>query len=349
MKKRDAACTKSKSVTAKELLQLIFVPLVLALILAQTGLWGAPQSDKSLAQQIFDVMVQLPGNKPGNRLVHAKGIVCEGTFTATAEAATISRAAQFRGGKVPLTIRFSDAAPDPAIPDSSGDAFPHGMAVRFTPAGGGKTDIVIFSHNGFVVATGEEFLALQKSVLATDPSKPHPWPVEIFLSSHPAAMKFVTDPKPMPTSYGTEAYYSNNAFVFVNKKGVKQAGRYQILPVAGQHYMDDAAAKAASPNVLSDELRARLAKEPVKFRVVLQLPGAGDPTNDSTVVWAADRKTVELGTITITGVVADSDAAQKTLAFDPTRLADGIELSDDPLPALRSGVYMLSAMHRQEK
>ena len=38
----------------------------------------------------------------------------------------------------------------------------------------------------------------------------------------------------------------------------------------------------------------------------------------------------------ITAVVADTDAAQKALAFDPTILTDGIDLSDDELPTLPS-------------
>ena len=36
--------------------------------------------DDSLVQQIFDAMVHDPGTKPGYRVAHAKGIVCEGTF-----------------------------------------------------------------------------------------------------------------------------------------------------------------------------------------------------------------------------------------------------------------------------
>ena len=36
--------------------------------------------------------------------------------------------------------------------------------------------------------------------------------------------------------------------------------------------------------------------------------------------------------VTITTVDADSDAAQKALALNPTRLTAGIELSDDPFP-----------------
>ena len=221
------------------------------------------------------------------------------------------------------------------------------MAIRFKLPGAEETDIVAFSHNGFVVGTGEDFLALQKSVVATDPSKPHPWPVEVFLSTRPRALKFVKDPKPTPVSFGTEAFFGNNAFLFVNKEGVKQAGRYQIRPVAGQNYVPDAEAKSKSPNFLVDELRTHLAHGTIQFRLLVQLPNPGDPTNDASMVWPDDRKTVDLGTITITSVVPDSEAAEKALAFDPTRLTDGIELSDDPLPALRSDVYMLSRIHRQ--
>lgn len=55
---------------------------------------------------------------------------------------------------------------------------------------------------------------------------------------------------------------------------------------------------------------------------------------------------MELGTITLITVDPDSATAEKALAFNPTRLTDGIELSDDPLPALRSRVYALSVAHR---
>jgi hypothetical protein len=40
-----------------------------------------PAGDKDLAQQIFDRMIQLPGDKPGYRTAHAEGIVGQGTFT----------------------------------------------------------------------------------------------------------------------------------------------------------------------------------------------------------------------------------------------------------------------------
>jgi catalase len=222
------------------------------------------------------------------------------------------------------------------------------MAIRFSLPGGGETDIVALSHNGFIVGTGEDFLALQKAIVATDPSQPHPWPIEAFLGAHPLALKFVQEVQVTPASFGTQGFFSNNAFIFVNKDGVKQAGRYKILPLAGQHNLSEADAKAKSPNFLSDELKTRLKTGPVKFRLIVQLPNPGDPTNDGSLVWPDDRKTIEMGTISITSVVADSDAAQKALVFFPTTLTDGIELSDDPLPSLRTSVYALSFARRQQ-
>ena len=154
--------------------------------------------DDSLVQQIFDAMVHDPGTKPGYRVAHAKGIVCEGTFLSSTRAATLSKAAHFSGGSVPVTIRFSDGPADPFIPDNSHNAGPRGMAIRFSLPGGGMTDVEGLSHNGFAVGTGEEFLALLTAAGATDPSKPHPWPIEAFLAAHPRALKFVQDTAVVP-------------------------------------------------------------------------------------------------------------------------------------------------------
>lgn len=153
----------------------------------------------------------------------------------------------------------------------------------------------------------------------------------------------------IPASLATEAFFANDAFIFVNKDGVKQAGRYKILPVAGQHDLSDAEAKAKPADFLFDDLKTRLTNGPVKFCLVVQLPNTGDPTSDPSLVWPDDRKTIEVGTISITSAVADSAAAEKPLAYDPTNLTDGIDLSDDPLPALRSDVYALSVKYRHKK
>ncbi len=340
--------SENASATEPASLLAVFVAADGAQLTAFDTAASATPAGQDLAHQILETMIQVHGVKAGHRPVHAKGIVCEGTFTPSADAATFSTAAHFQKASVPVTVRFSDGVPELAIPDNSPDAGPRGMAIRFELPGGEETDIIAMSHNGFVVGTGEEFLALQKSIVATDPSKPHQWPVEAFVASHPRALKFVVDNKVIPASFATEAFFSNDAFIFVNKDGLKQAGRYEILPVAGQHDLSDAEAKAKPADFLFDDLKTRLANGQVKFRLVVQLPNTGDPKSDPSLVWPDDRKTIEVGTISITSAVADSAATEKSLAFDPANLTDGIDLSDDELPALRSEVYALSVKYRHQ-
>jgi catalase len=222
------------------------------------------------------------------------------------------------------------------------------MAVRFALPGGAFTDIVANSHNGFFVGTGEDFLALIKAIAATTPASPHPTPLEQFLGGHPRALKVITDSKALPKSFATLAFYGNNALMFVDSAGARRAGRYQILPAAGVAHLDSAAAAKASPTYLFDDLRRRVARGPIKYRLLVQLASPGDPTNDGSIVWPSDRKRVELGTITLTAVAPDNDALQRSLRFNPIFLTDGIQLSDDPLIPLRSAVYALSVQHRGE-
>jgi catalase len=245
-----------------------------------------------------------------------------------------------------VTVRFSDGAPDIAVADNSPDASPRGMAIRF--GAGRGTDIMAISHNGFIVGTGEEYLALEQALASTDPAKPHPWPSETFMASHPRALKFVQELNHVPASFATESFYSNNALIFINSKQERQAGRYQIVPVEGTQYLNEADAKNATPNFLSEELTRRLATTSVRFRLLLQLAGPEDKTDDGSVVWPNDRRKIELGIITITSIASDSAAAERALAFDPTRLVDGIELSDDPLLMLRSRVYAYSVAGRRK-
>jgi catalase len=307
----------------------------------------ASSASASLPQQIADVVVQLDGGiHPGFRFMHAKGIVVSGSFTPTVQAKSLSRATHFKGGAVPVTVRFSNAPGVPTNRDNDPGSGPRGMAIRFNLPGGGFTDIVSISHNGFVVGTGDDFLAFLKAAAASGPDAPHPNPIEAFLGSHPRAAKFAAEVRVVPRSYATAAYFGNNAFVFVNGSGKKQTIRYQIVPVAGVANLDSATAAKADVNYLQEDLQRRLAHGPVLFQLFAQLPNPGDPTNDGSIVWPADRKRVKLGTIRLTKVEPNQEELQRSLTYNPTFLTSGIELSDDPLVPLRSAVYALSVAHR---
>ena len=319
--------------------------------IAATALFGVrpagADDPKSIPEQIVDTMNALFGKHPGFRAAHAKGIVCEGEFTPAASAATLSKAPHLQDKPVRVTVRFSDSTGIPDIPDGIPDAGPRGMAVRFHLPGGEITDIVSNAFNGFAVANGEDFLAFLRAVVESKPGAPKPTPLETFLASHPKALKVVTTPKPTPASFATEPYFGVNAFEFTNREGKSRFGRYQLRPESGSKFLTAQEAASKPPNFLIDEIGERLAREPAKFRLVVQLAAEGDKVDDATEVWPDDRPTVELGVLSITGKVADNDAAQRALAFDPLHLVDGIEASDDPLLEVRSAVYAISRRRRR--
>lgn len=66
---------------------------------------------------------------------------------------------------------------------------------------------------------------------------------------------------------------------------------------------------------------------------------SGDQTKDPSRPWPDDRPQVDLGVLTIDTPVPDTLLVQKNLLFLPTGLCDGIELSEDRFPVIRSKVY----------
>jgi catalase len=300
--------------------------------------------DQPIEQQLVDAMNKVFGVHPGFRANHAKGIVAEGNFKASPEAAGLSRAALFNGSPIPVTVRFSDSSGIPNIPDGSANANPHGMAIKFHLPNGADTDMVINSLKFFPVATGEDFRDLLLALAESPPNAPKPTKFEQFAASHPsvpAAFATVST----PDSFADEEYYSIDAFVFVNATGARQAVRYQMIPERVVHLAAADAAKQP-PNFLMDELPERLKHGPVTFHLRAQLATAGDSTKDPTIAWPNDRKSVELGVLTINKVVADSAEAEKKLLFLPGALTEGIEKSDDPLIDIRDGAYALSFSRR---
>ena len=280
------------------------------------------------------------GVHPGFRANHAKGIIVEGSFTASPEAAAQSRAVLFNGNSIPATVRFSDSTGVPNVPDGADVANPHGMAIKFHLPDGGDTDMAINSLKFFPVATGEEFRDLLLALAASPPDAAKPTKFEQSVARHPsvpAAFGTIAT----PDSFADEEYYGINAFVLVNKAGARQAVRYQMVPDRLVHLVAADAAKRP-PDFLMQELPDRLKRGPVTFRLKAQLAAAGDSTRDPTKPWPDDRKVVELGVLTIDKAVTNSVEAEKKLLFLPGELTDGIEQSDDPLIDVRNGAYALS-------
>jgi len=328
----------------------IFIAAMLLFLVGQSSVGICQETatnPKSIAEQLVDAFNAVFGVHPGIRANHSKGVVLEGTFTPSASAASLSKAAHFKKQKtpIPVTVRFSDGSGLPTVPDT--EDMPRGMAVKFSLPDGSKTDIVVLSVNGFPAATAEEFRDFLLAVAASGPDAPSPKPIEIFLSAHPAAKAFVETPKPPPVSFSTLPYFGINAFKMTNAKGASTHVRYQLQPFAGTHVLTKDQAAGKDPDYLTTEIRERVAQGPVKFKMLAQVADKNDKVDDPTIVWPASRKTIELGTITITKALKDSQAAEKKLLFMPGALVPGIEPAD-PMIAARSAAYIVSLSRRSQ-
>lgn len=324
--------------------------LALCLPLALASLLPAPAAraqDAPVAEQIVDTMNKLFGTHPATRANHAKGQVVEGRFEPAAAAAKLSKAALFSSGTVPVIARFSDATGVPNIPDGDINARPNGLAVRFLLPGGAQVDMVTNTLPFFPVATGEQFLQLLQAVAATTPDSPKPSPIERFVAAHPSVAK-ATGALTTPASLASAQYNGVDAFVFVDAAGNRQPFRVRFVPADGIQSLPDADAAKQNPDFLWQELRARLAKKPIQFRVMAQLANSGDQTADPSQPWPEDRKLAELGTLTLTGIPADADKLARDNVFVPNNLVDGIEVSDDPLIDARAQSYAISFSRRTQ-
>jgi len=321
--------------------------LVAALAMVASAMPCIARADEQpIETQLVDVMNKLWGAHAGFRANHAKGVVAEGSFKASPEAAALSKAVLFGGSTIPVTVRFSDSTGIPNVADGSGLANPHGMAIKFHLPDGSDMDMVINSLKFFPVSTGADFRDLLLALAASPPDAAKPTKFEQYAKEHPqvpAAFGTVAT----PDSFADEEYFGIDAFVLVNKAGERQAVRYQMVPERVVH-LEAADAAKQGPDFLMNELPERLKRGPVTFHLKAQLAAAGDSTSDPAQPWPDTRKVVELGTLTIDKAVANSAEAQKMLIFLPGQLTDGIEQSDDALIDVRNGAYAESFARRSQ-
>jgi catalase len=280
------------------------------------------------------------GRHPGFRAFHAKGTLCRGTFTASPQARDLTRAVHMQGDPVDVTARFSNGAGYPRSRDPDPDV--RGMAVTFHLPDGSRTDISAQTSPRFPSRTPEDFLEF---VRISKPSPTQLIRLPLFLATHPEAFPSVVAGrvtlKP-PASYVTLRYYAIHAFRWIDESGGSRYVRYTWVPAAGEQFVSRGEARKRGNAYLQEELRGRLERGPARFTLMLQIAAEGDEVNDATAAWPDDREKVEAGTLEVHSVTTEGD----DFVFDPMRLADGIEPSDDPVLRFRPQAYAVSHERR---
>lgn len=301
-----------------------------------------------LAEQAIDTVGLLYGRHDGFRALHAKGRVYSGHFTASPAAAELTRAAHMQGAPVEVTARLSNGSGDPEIHDGAPDG--RGLAVKFYLPDGSRTDIVCVTLPQFTNRTPEDFVAFTRARVPKEGSKrPRLTKLLPFLLRHPetlrAARAIPPWLRPVP-SYANCQFNGLHAFRWIAADGSERHVRYSWIPEAGRENLSKEEAKSRDPNFLQDEFAERLQRGPVRFTLQLKIARDGDSVDDPTAVWPDDRETVEAGTLEITAPDTTRERGDDVLVFDPTRVTDGIELTDDPIVRFRRDAYNVSIKRR---
>lgn len=115
--------------------------------------------------------------------------------------------------------------------------------------------------------------------------------------------------------------------------------RWEFTSEAGHHVLSQAESAAAGPDHRMTGILTRL---PVRFTLRAQLAQDGDPVDDSTARWPADREWVDMGVVELTAQDTVRETGGDVLVMDPMRVTPGIEPSDDPVLHVRSAAYAAS-------
>jgi catalase len=298
---------------------------------------ATPQQSTATANEVF-------GAHPGYRALHAKGTLLKGWFTATPEAAALTRAVHMQGSPVPATFRVSNGGGNPDVPDFAPDV--RGLAIKMYLPDGARTDIVAQTAPRFPVRTPEAFIELLR---AQKPGPSMAWKLPAFLARHPEALSRIAPNVPAlrpAASYATLNYYAIHAFKFLDSGGGSRYVRYTLVPEAGQQHLGMREARRRGRDYLQEEIRERLAGGPVRFMLELQIAEPGDDVDDPSASWPKQRRRVLAGTFEITALETERETGGDVLVFDPTRVIDGIELSADPVLNFRTKAYSDSVAQR---
>jgi catalase len=283
------------------------------------------------------------GARPGYRALHAKGTLYSGTFTATPEAAQLSHAAHLDGRPVPALVRFSNGSGRPEQADNKPGV--RGMAVKLSASDGVHTDISAQTARLFVSSTPDGFVELLNAVgsgvaagyrIATYAAEHR----EVLRTLRPNAVS-----TKIPASYATVEYHALHAFRWLAADGSSRFVRYHWIPEAGEQFISFLAARSRGADFLTGELGARLEQGPARFALQAQIAGPGDSTIDPSAPWQS-RDLVTVGMLEISGIETERERDGDIVVFDPMRVIDGIEPSDDPVLRFRSYAYSASVKLR---
>jgi catalase len=288
------------------------------------------------------------GLHPGFRRNHAKGVCVTGYFESDGKGVTLSKAAVFVSGRVPVIGRFAFGGGLPYVADD-----PHmvrSLAVLFKLPDGEEWRSAMINLPVFPFNSAQGFYdQLMASIPDPATGKPDPDKLKAFLAKHPETAKAMQliHGYAMSSGFANSTYYGLNAFRFINAQDVNVPVRWALVPVQPFAPINALPPENAGTNYLFDALIADIHSHPLQWHLIITVGQPGDSTADATIPWPPDRQQVDAGTLTIDQIESEDTSPARDINFDPLVLPNGITGSDDPLLSARSAAYSESFTRRE--
>jgi catalase len=302
---------------------------------AYTAGWFSPE--RLTPDKLVAALAPPAGPALGHRRNHAKGICFTGVFEANGAGSELSKAQVFARGQYPVLGRFNLATADANAPDATVRV--HGLGIRIATPDGQEWRSAMIDPPVFAVSTPQGFYELLLASKSKDANA-----MKNFVAAHPEFAAFGDWAKnaPWTDSYAEDRFNSLNSFVFVDNSGAEHAVRWSLLPAAQPVAISQDELAKRGPDFLEQEITERVAGGPQRWTMVVTIANPGDPTADPSKAWPGDRRTIEVGTLSVRQIYPEPDGPCRDINFDPTVLPTGIQVSDDPFPAARSAAYARS-------
>jgi catalase len=304
---------------------------------AYTAGWFSP-GRLTPAKVVDAFSLETGGEAPlGHRRNHAKGICFTGVFEANGAGSALSYAQVFTRGQYAALGRFNLGTPNPDAADATVRV--RGMGLQISTPDGQDWRSAMINPPVFAVSTPQGFYELLLASASKDPDA-----MKTFAAAHPEFAPFGVwaTSGPWTGSYAEERYNGLNSFVFTDGSGEEKTVRWSLLPAAPPVAVSPDDRAKWGTDFLEQEITERVRGGPQHWTMVVIVANPGDPTADPSKSWPEDRRTVDVGTLTVQKIEPERDGPCRDINFDPAVLPSGMRTSDDPFPAARSSAYAKS-------
>jgi catalase len=292
------------------------------------------------------------------RVVHARGFLSYGTFTATGKwgdepIANYTRAKLFaeEGKQTDVALRFSTVIGGRDSSEAARD--PRGFAVKFYTEDG-NWDLVGNNLGVFFIRDAIKFPDVIHS-LKPDPVTFRQEPARIFdfMSQTPESMHMLVNlfsPRGIPADYRHQQGFGVNAYRWVNAEGETKLVKYHFMPTCGVASMteeDAAAVQADELGHASKDLHDAIERgDYPEWELLVQMMDDHDHPEldfdplDDTKVWPEEVfPPKKVGTLQLNRNVENFFAENEQASFGTGVLVDGLDFSDDKMLVGRTFSY----------